>query len=333
MTTWMVRAGRNGRFFQDFRDRQMVAVGWPEVGDLRQYDTRERMAEAVRRAFPTYRDQAVNMAAGQLLRFAREFREGDRVVTYDPGARRYLCGEIAGPYVYHSDEDNQEFVNQREGAWQREVARDNLSENSQNSLGAISTIFLVPESAAAELWGESQAGVARDTDQVALERLAVGQSDEEVASLASEAIKDRLAELSWEDMQEVVAGLLRAMGYKTTISPTGPDRGKDIVASPDGFGFREPRIVVEVKHRRGERVGSQQIRSFLGGRHPHEKGLYVSTGGFSKEAYYEAERANIPLTLLDFESLVEAIFEHYPMFDEETRQILPLRRIYWPITR
>lgn len=52
-------------------------------------------------------------------------------------------------------------------------------------------------------------------------------------------------------MQDLVAGLLRAMGYKTRVSPSGPDRGKDIVASPDGFGFESPRIVVEVKHRQG----------------------------------------------------------------------------------
>jgi restriction system protein len=47
-------------------------------------------------------------------------------------------------------------------------------------------------------------------------------------------------------MQQLVAGILRAMGYKTQISPPGVDRGKDIVASPDGFGFEHPRIVVEV---------------------------------------------------------------------------------------
>ena len=35
-------------------------------------------------------------------------------------------------------------------------------------------------------------------------------------------------------------------------------------------------------------MGAQEIRSFLCGRHPGDKGLYVSTGGFSKDAHYEA---------------------------------------------
>ena len=97
-------------------------------------------------------------------------------------------------------------------------------------------------------------------------------------------------------MQELVAGILRAMGYKTLISSKGADRGKDIIASPDGFGFEHPRIVVEVKHRAGQ-MGSEKIRSFTGGRHKDDRGLYVSTGGFSKDAKYEAERANIPIML------------------------------------
>ena len=132
-------------------------------------------------------------------------------------------------------------------------------------------------------------------------------------------------------MQELIAGLLRAMGYKTRVSPSGPDRGKDIVASPDGFGFEQPRIIVEVKHRKGQ-MGSNDIRSFLSVvRHAGDKGLYVSTGGFSKDAHYEAERASNPINLMDLDSLVEAIIEHYENMDLETRVLLPLRKIYWPV--
>lgn len=78
-------------------------------------------------------------------------------------------------------------------------------------------------------------------------------------------------------------------------------------------------------------MGSQEIRSFLGGRHKDDKGLYVSTGGFSKDARYEAERASIPLSLMDIDELVAALIDNYEALDDETRQLLPLRRLYWPI--
>jgi len=77
-------------------------------------------------------------------------------------------------------------------------------------------------------------------------------------------------------------------------------------------------------------MGSQEIRSFLGGRHKDDRGLYVSTGGFSKEARYEADRASIPLTLMDIDDLVEAVIKYYEQLDLETRTLLPLSKIYWP---
>ena len=131
-------------------------------------------------------------------------------------------------------------------------------------------------------------------------------------------------------MQELVAGILRAMGYKTRVSTPGPDRGRDIIASPDGLGFQSPRIVVEVKHRKGA-MGAPDIRAFAGGLRHDTSGLYVSTGGFSREARYEADRANHHVALMDAADLSRTVIEHYDKMDSETRAMLPLRKIYWPV--
>lgn len=94
----------------------------------------------------------------------------------------------------------------------------------------------------------------------------------------------------------MVAGILRAMGYKTRISPPESDRGKDVEASSDGLGLTDPHIIVEVKHREGT-MGAQHLRSFIAALRPRHKGLYVSTGGFTKEVRYEAELAPLEATL------------------------------------
>ena len=137
--------------------------------------------------------------------------------------------------------------------------------------------------------------------------------------------------LSWEEMQELVAGLLRAMGYKTIISPAGPDKGKDIIASPDGLGLEDPKILVEVKHRSNSSMGAPQIRNFMGVLQANNKGLYVSTGGFTKEAEYEAERSNNQITLMDSDLLVQFILQYYDNFDNDARNLIPLKKMYWPI--
>ncbi|AEF34595.1 restriction endonuclease [Mycolicibacter sinensis] len=149
-------------------------------------------------------------------------------------------------------------------------------------------------------------------------------------SIAFERIKDQVNRLGWEGMQQLIAGILRAMGYKTQVSPPGSDLGRDILASPDGFGFERPRIVVEVKHRK-QTMGSTDIRSFLGGRHPDDRGLYVSTGGFTKDARYEADRSTVPLALWTLDEVTKALLDNYESTDTKTRSLISLRTFYGPV--
>ena len=150
----------------------------------------------------------------------------------------------------------------------------------------------------------------------------------ELIEKAEEAIEDRIVSLTWEEMEQLVAGILRAMGYRTTTSKRGPDRGYDVFASPDGLGLEEPRIFVEVKHRPNQSMGSQAIRSFIGGRSAGDRCLYFSTGGYTKDARYEADRAQVPLQLLGLVDLRKLLVEYYDQLDEETRSMIPLRRVY-----
>ena len=127
-----------------------------------------------------------------------------------------------------------------------------------------------------------------------------------------------------------MAGVLRAMGYQTDVAARGPDRGVDIFASPDGLGLEEPRIFVEVKHRPGSTMGGPEVRAFLGGRQAGDKCLYVSTGGFTKDAHYEADRANVPIKLVSLPRLRELLVQYYDQLEPEVQVMVPLRRIYWP---
>ncbi len=131
-------------------------------------------------------------------------------------------------------------------------------------------------------------------------------------------------------METLTAAILRTMGYKAKVSPKGPDRGVDVIASPDGLGLTQPRIKAEVKHRKGS-MGAPNIRGFIGALRDGESGLYISTGGFSREARYEAERSTFPLTLVDLDDLADLTVSHYDNFDLEGRALVPLVRMYWPV--
>ena len=326
---WMVRAGQGAGYIEDFIDSNIVAIGWPRLGDLKPGCTREQIIEKLQDLNPNLSKSKNAISAGQVFRYINEIKVGDYVITYDPSRRIYHVGEILDTVKY-DESIIKDLPRIRKVKWLGEVLRDTISTSTKNTLGAISTLFMLSDAAKDEI-------IAKLKGEIAVEPESADDEEEETEDIARdlraksrEFIKDKISKLDWQEMQELVAGLLRAMGYKTRISPAGPDRGKDIVASPDGFGFESPRIVVEVKHRPNSSMGTNEIRSFTGGRHKDDKGLYVSTGGFTKEARYEAERASIPLALLDLDDLVKEILRHYNNMDMEARTLIPLTNIYWP---
>ena len=130
-------------------------------------------------------------------------------------------------------------------------------------------------------------------------------------------------------MEALTAGLLRAMEYYARITARGPDGGRDVIATPDALGLESSYIVAEVKHRKNA-MGTPEIRSFIGGLRPGDRGLYVSTGGFSRDARLEADSSIIPVRLIDLDDFVRLYTDVYDRVDEETRALLPLVRIWWP---
>ncbi len=320
---WMVRAGRGGSEVEEFLEKGIIAIGW-EIGDLNQYSDKAEIKDALIREYPNEKEGWYNIVASQISRFRFEIKKGEKVITYNPSERVYHIGVVSSEYKYN-DAHWWHYV--REVDWQSKVERDSLSISTKNSLGAISTVFKLNEDASRELLGDHEAHAEPpEEEEDILENI-----KEDIEDRALEFIKDKVAELDWEEMQELVAGLLRSMGYKTLISPKGADRGKDIIASPDGLGLEDPKIIVEVKHRKNTTMGSQDIRSLLGGLRQNDKALYVSTGGFTKDARYEAERSNHPLTLIDLDLLVNMLLQNYDNADSETKALLPLKKLYWPL--
>ncbi len=176
----------------------------------------------------------------------------------------------------------------------------------------------------------SHLGEPATPEDISVDDNELDQIKEDTITRAHELIKDKLLNLSPDEMEKLAAAILRAMGYKTQVMPKGPDRGVDVLASPDGLGLEAPRIKVEVKHRSRTSMGSQDLRSFLGGLREGDKALYISSGGFTQEAKYEAARSNIPLTLLGLDELANLIVTHYESFDTEGKMLIPLVKVYFP---
>lgn len=316
-------AGQGGTYTTEFLEQNQIRAGFTDKPEALTADV-----AAIREMIATERPEAnqrqLHNSANQLYRYLHELKVGDRVLMYQRDVQTYHVAEVMTEARY-DDVHALSFV--RDVKWIGSIPRQDLSIAARNALGAILAFFAVNEDAQMEIERLLAGEKAPESESEATEVLEEQRA--EVSEQAIEYIKDKLQSLDWDEMEELIAGLLRAMGYKTRVSNRGADKGKDIVASPDGFGLQEPRILVEVKHRRGQ-MGAPEIRSFIGGIR-NGRGVFVSTGGFGKEARYEAERSDKPLTLVDVDELASMIIHYYDDFDPDARALLPLRKIYWPL--
>lgn len=153
---------------------------------------------------------------------------------------------------------------------------------------------------------------------------------EEAEEQAWGEIEEYLRNMPPYEFQKMVAALLKAMDYHVSwIAPPGRDGGIDILAWNDPLGTKPPRIKVQVKREQNS-VNVAVLRSFMALLGDNDVGIFVSTGGFTRDAEEEARtQQSRQVTLINLERLFELWVEHIAKLDEEARDLFPLKPIYF----
>ncbi|NWF73824.1 MAG: Mrr restriction system protein [Nitrospirae bacterium] len=179
-------------------------------------------------------------------------------------------------------------------------------------------------------WAANRPEPSDDVAEEEAEAADVTGTFEEAEESAWIDIERHLRSMAPYDFQNLVAALLRAMGYHVSwIAPPGRDGGIDILAHTDPLGINMPRIKVQVK-RRTDKVAVDGLRSFMAVLGDQDVGLFVSAGGFTREAENEARtQEKRKITLLGLEQFFDLWLEHYAKVEEADRQLLPLKPVYF----
>lgn len=322
--TWGIHAGRTGDADALFK-KGFVAIGWPAAGDLsRLPPSREAFKQHYARAFPDAKPGAIPTSAGQLYRFIHEMKSGDLVAYRSKTERLIHLGRIDGPYHYDPNL-SPGYPNLRRTAWRTAVPITHFTQGALYELGSAMSLFQLKN------YAEEFRAAYEGTTPVKL------VADDETVSLVAEDIEEstrdfilkRLAqELKGHPFAAFIAHLLATMGYRTRVSPEGPDGGVDILAHKDELGFEPPLVKVQVKSGLGN-VGQPEVSALGGTLSPSEFGLIVTLGGFTPPARSFAKNKSA-LRLIDGEELVDLVLAHYEQFDSRYKGLLPLKRVYIP---
>jgi restriction system protein len=119
------------------------------------------------------------------------------------------------------------------------------------------------------------------------------------------------------------------MAWATRPDSLPPDGGTDALAYVDPLGARTPHIRVQVKHR-DQSAGREEIAALRGIiRAEREIGLFVSSGGFTRDAKREAERGAVHIELIDLDRFLALWLQHYEKIPDAKRAKLRLEPVYF----
>jgi len=218
------------------------------------------------------------------------------------------------------------YIRKSGGRW-------HLTEEGEKALRLPPEEFIRSAQAAYRAWKTSQeksdeedADLA-DKEQGKVVRQAIY---EEASAQARAEIEEYINGLGSYDFQNMVAELLRAMGYHVPhVASPGRDGGIDIVAYKDPLGTSTPRIKVQVKHR-DQKATVKEVRELEGLlRKEGDIGLIVSSGGFSSEVEREIRASTRHIETMDLDRLISLWQEHYNHLGEKGKSLLPLTRVFF----
>jgi len=324
-TIWGIHGGRLGVADSLFLKKNVIAIGWHELGDISSSGRdREALKAKIAETYPKAKPGAIPVHAGQLYRFITEMQPGDLVAYPSKIDRHIHIGRITGGYRYDPS-PNREYPNLRDVEWLGEYPRTRFSQGALYEIGSALTLFQVKNYAdefLAALAGEAPSSTASDEETAAIVA-------EEIEATTRDYVLKRLArDAKGYPLEHFVAHLLEAMGYKTRVTPVGTDAGVDIIAHKDDLGFEPPIIKVQVKSTEGS-VGDPIVSALYGKVDNEEFGLLVTLGTFTNQAKNFA-RNKSNLRLIDGGELVDLIFECYEHFDSKYKGLLPLKQVYVP---
>ncbi len=110
---WIYSPGENACFWPECKEKGMMCLGWDEIGDLSQYESREDMRSRMKEEYGS--DKSYKNDSLATWEFVNEVEVGD--VIFAKKGRFFIIGRgvVTGEYQY--DESRDEFCNVRTVKW------------------------------------------------------------------------------------------------------------------------------------------------------------------------------------------------------------------------
>ena len=309
-----------------FLNDNIIAIGWNEMGNLNVIDaTRDAFKEKYTQTYPNAKKGSIPTVVGMLYRFCREVQIGDYVVFPSKSNHEVNIGVIDGDYVYDSKQNH--YVQTRKVKWLKHLPRMAFSQGALYEIGSAMTFFSV-KNYADEFLTALDINFKKNYSSDSEDDSVGATADDIIENTRDFILKELSRQLKGYALENFVADLLRAMGYRTIVSPQGGDSGIDITAYKDEL---PPRILVQVKSQDGD-IKETTIQSLKGAMREGDYGLFVTLSNYTKNA--QSYLNNTPIIRgINGTELVELILKYYEDLSDKYRKMIPLKQVYIPVPK
>ena len=309
-----------------FLKGNVIALGWQQIGDLSLIaPDRESFKEKYIAAYPDAKKGSIPTGVGMLFRFCHEVQVGDYIIYPSKIDRMINIGEVTGDYKYVPDAS--EYVQQRSVKWLKHLPRMSFSQGALYEIGSAMSFFMV-KNYADEFLAALDKGFVKSISEGEEDDTVGAAADDIIESTKDFILKELSRQLKGYDLEQFVADLLQAMGYRTTVSPHGGDSGIDITAYKDEL---PPRILVQVKSQDSD-IKETTIQSLKGAMREGDYGLFVTLSNYTKKAQKYLENTPI-IRGINGTELVDLILKYYDDLSEKYRRMIPLKMVYIPVPK
>ena len=112
---WIYSPGDNACKWADFYNAGVMSIGWGDIGDLSEYDSKDAMKEKLKEFYG--QQYSHKMSAHATWQFANEMKPGDIIFVKKGMYKLIGRGVVEGEYEYQSYIDDDEYSNSRRVNW------------------------------------------------------------------------------------------------------------------------------------------------------------------------------------------------------------------------
>ncbi len=256
---WMYAPGEGSSMWEEFYNEGIMGIGWDELGDLKQYPSKESMKAKMKEIYGS--EYSYKNAGHATWQFTNEIHIGD-VIMVKHGLKKIIGrGVVTSDYIFNDTRNSYKHIHKvdwtHKGEWDHE--------------GQIVMKTLTDITPYTDYYRKLEDMFAIETDEITL------SDDEEVPQYDNYTAKDFLSEVYMdEEKYHTLRNLL--LKKKNLILMGAPGVGKTFAAERLAYSLMgekdTSRVMVVQFHQ------NYSYEDFIIGYRPTEKGFSLSKGPF-----------------------------------------------------